>query len=293
MEMSRSDHLLLSVWRKKKILNEKQKKHVMNEKHIMEESDCTFIVKLFKTFQDGHHLYMLTESFLGGELWTVLRNRRGFTEKTTRFYLACVTEALEYLHNRGIVYRDLKAENLLLNKAGYVKLVDLGFAKKLNVGEKTWTFCGTPEYVAPEIIMSKGHDEGADYWALGILMFEFLKGRPPFTSTNDQMSTYKKILNGMGGIKFPPISNDGEDLIKRLCRREPLDRIGYHQGGMEKIRQHKWFGSFDWEGLRLGSLIAPIKPNVKSCTDASNFDKFPKEKETVLTDEFIYFDESF
>merc|ERR1719430_2186817 len=111
---------------KKKIMDSRQQAHVMSEKEIMGESDSPFIVKLFKTFKDEKYLYMLTECFLGGELWTVLRNQKGFSERTARFYAACTSEALQYLHTQGIVYRDLKPENLLLDNNGYVKLVDLG-----------------------------------------------------------------------------------------------------------------------------------------------------------------------
>ena len=121
----------------------------------MEESDCHFIVKLFKTFKDRKYLYMLMESCLGGELWTILRDRGNFDDSTTRFYTSCVVEAFDYLHSRGIIYRDLKPENLLLDSSGYVKLTDFGFSRKLNGGEAAWTFCGTPEYVAPEIITNK------------------------------------------------------------------------------------------------------------------------------------------
>lgn len=140
------------------------------------------------------------ESCLGGELWTILRDRGHFDDPTTRFYTACVVEAFDYLHSRNIIYRDLKPENLLLDVAGYVKLVDFGFAKKLQsgstqsvyrylisywlgcfysclIGRKTWTFCGTPEYVAPEVILNRGHDISADYWSLGVLMFELLTGK--------------------------------------------------------------------------------------------------------------------
>lgn len=120
---------------------------------------------------------MLLEACLGGEVWTILRDRGCFDEHTTRFITACVIEAFEYLHGRGIIYRDLKPENLLLDSKGYIKLVDFGFSKRLGYSNKTWTFCGTPEYVAPETILNKGHDRAVDYWALGILMHELLTGK--------------------------------------------------------------------------------------------------------------------
>lgn len=132
---------------------------------------------MYKTFKDAKYVYMLLEACLGGEVWTILRDRSCFDEYTTRFITACVVEAFDYLHARGIIYRDLKPENLLLDGKGYVKLVDFGFSKRLGYSSKTWTFCGTPEYVSPETILNKGHDRAVDYWALGILMHELLTGK--------------------------------------------------------------------------------------------------------------------
>lgn len=146
----------LKQMKKAQIVETRQQQHIMSEKEIMAEANCQFIVKLFKTFKDKKYLYMLMESCLGGELWTVLRDKGHFDDATTRFYTACVVEAFDYLHSRNIIYRDLKPENLLLDNQGYIKLVDFGFAKRLQTGRKTWTFCGTPEYVAPEVILNKG-----------------------------------------------------------------------------------------------------------------------------------------
>lgn len=222
---------------------------------------------------------MLLEACLGGELWTILRDKGSFDDATTRFYVGCVIEAFTYLHERGIVYRDLKPENLLLDEKGYCKLVDFGFAKRIGYGRKTWTFCGTPEYVAPEIILNKGHDLSADYWSLGILMYELLTGSPPFTGS-DPMKTYNIILKGIDMIEFPrKITRNAHGLIKKLCRDNPIERLGYQKGGLKDIKKNKWFDGFNWDGLKQRILKAPIVPKIKSPTDASNFDDYPPDDE--------------
>lgn len=166
----------LKCLKKQHILDTKQEEHVFNERSIMMSCDSKFICRLYRTYRDTKYVYMLLEACLGGEIWTILRNRGNFDEYSGKFIIGCVLEAFQYLHSRGIVYRDLKPENLLLNSNGYVKLVDFGFAKYIGFSSKTWTFCGTPEYVSPEIILNKGHDRAVDYWALGILVFELLTG---------------------------------------------------------------------------------------------------------------------
>lgn len=283
----------LKQMKKSQIVETRQQQHIMSEKEIMEESDCQFIVKLFKTFKDRKYLYMLMESCLGGELWTILRDRGNFDDSTTRFYTACVIEAFDYLHSRGIIYRDLKPENLLLDATGYVKLVDFGFAKKLQAGRKTWTFCGTPEYVAPEVILNKGHDISADYWSLGVLMFELLTGTPPFTGT-DPMKTYNIILKGIDAIDFPRnITGRARELIKKLCRDNSTERLGYQKGGIRDIQKHKWFDGFNWEGLRARSLTTPILPKIQNHLDTSNFDEYPVDADGPPPDDVSGWDELF
>ncbi|KAK2589063.1 hypothetical protein KPH14_001898 [Odynerus spinipes] len=283
----------LKQMKKAQIVETRQQQHIMSEKRIMSETDCNFIVKLYKTFKDDKYLYMLMEVCLGGELWTVLRDKGHFDDPTTRFYTACVVEAFDYLHSRNIIYRDLKPENLLLDNYGYVKVVDFGFAKRLEQGKKTWTFCGTPEYVAPEVILNKGHDISADYWSLGVLMFELLTGAPPFTGA-DPMKTYNIILKGIDTIDFPKsIARNAAVLIKKLCRDNPAERLGYQKGGISEIQKHKWFDGFNWEGLRLRTLDPPIKPRVRSPNDTSNFDEYPPDSDPAPPDDVSGWDSDF
>ncbi|XP_022916906.2 cGMP-dependent protein kinase, isozyme 2 forms cD4/T1/T3A/T3B isoform X3 [Onthophagus taurus] len=283
----------LKQMKKAQIVETRQQQHIMSEKEIMGDANCDFIVKLYKTFKDRKYLYMLMESCLGGELWTVLRDRGHFDDSTTRFYTACVVEAFDYLHSRNIIYRDLKPENLLLDNDGYVKLVDFGFAKKLQTGKKTWTFCGTPEYVAPEVILNKGHDISADYWSLGVLMFELLTGTPPFTGA-DPMKTYNIILRGIDTIDFPRmITRNAMALIKKLCRDNPAERLGYQKGGISDIQKHKWFDGFNWEGLMNRTLMPPIMPVVNHVTDTSNFDNYPPDTDRPPLDDVTGWDADF
>uniref|UniRef100_A0AAX7VAY3 cGMP-dependent protein kinase n=1 Tax=Astatotilapia calliptera TaxID=8154 RepID=A0AAX7VAY3_ASTCA len=275
----------MKILKKRHIVDTRQQEHIRSEKLIMQEAHSDFIVRLYRTFKDSKYLYMLMEACLGGELWTILRDRGSFEDSTTRFYTACVVEAFAYLHSKGIIYRDLKPENLILDHRGYAKLVDFGFAKKIGFGKKTWTFCGTPEYVAPEIILNKGHDISADYWSLGILMFELLTGSPPFSGP-DPMKTYNIILRGIDMIEFPKkITKNAANLIKKLCRDNPSERLGNLKNGVKDIQKHKWFEGFNWEGLKKGTLTPPIIPNVTSAVDTSNFDSFPEDNEDPPPDD--------
>ncbi|XP_074648195.1 cGMP-dependent protein kinase 1-like isoform X2 [Tubulanus polymorphus] len=290
--MDKTRTFALKCLKKKHIVDTRQQEHIYSEKKIMMDARCNFICRLYKTLKDSKYVYMLMEVCLGGELWTILRDRGSFDDITARFCVACVIEAFQYLHSRGIIYRDLKPENLMLNNEGYVKLVDFGFAKRIGSGHKTWTFCGTPEYVAPEIILNKGHDHAADYWSLGILMFELLTGSPPFSGT-DPMKTYNIILKGIDVIEFPKrISRNAHQLIKKLCRDNPSERLGYQKNGIADIKKHKWFQGFDWDGLQKLRMIPPFVPKVRGPTDVSNFDNYPKDSD-IPVDETSGWDENF
>ncbi|XP_067114055.1 cGMP-dependent protein kinase 1-like isoform X4 [Osmerus mordax] len=283
----------MKVLKKRHILDTSQQGHILSERRIMMEAHSPFTVRLYRTFRDAKYLYMLLEACMGGELWTLLRDRGSFDDGMTRFYTGCIVEALGFLHCRGIIYRDLKPENIILDRSGYAKLVDFGFAKKVGLGKKTWTFCGTPEYVAPEIILNKGHDTSADCWSLGILVYELLSGSPPF-SGSDPMKTYNIILRGIDMVEFPKkIIKSAANLIKRLCRDNPSERLGNQKNGVKDIQKHKWFEGFNWEGLRQETLAPPFIPTVEGPLDTSNFDVFPDDSDDPPPDEESGWDEEF
>ena len=269
----------LKVLQKAQVVAYRQQTNVLNEKDIMAESDHPFILRLFKTFKDNNCLYMLLELVLGGELFSLLHIRGGkLADKDSRFYAACVLDALEYLHDRTIVYRDLKPENLLIDDVGYIKVVDFGFAKK--VLDKTFTLCGTPEYLSPELVLGKGHNKGVDIWALGILIFEMITGASPFADSinTDHMVICKKIVRG--ALEFPSARKYPEkakDLTQKLLVRESHLRIGCLAGGSQDIKDHAWFRGLDWRELYRKRIKAPWIPDIKSHLDTSNFEPYDED----------------
>ncbi|NXE40791.1 KGP1 kinase, partial [Ptilorrhoa leucosticta] len=231
--------------------------------------------RLYRTFKDSKYLYMLMEACLGGELWTILRDRGSFEDSTTRFYTACVVEAFAYLHSKGIIYRDLKPENLILDHRGYAKLVS---AKNIPPN---------PMWVGPERVRSKVPRQGPAgdaerRWEPGVVI---TTGIPPFSGP-DPMKTYNIILRGIDMIEFPKkIAKNAANLIKKLCRDNPSERLGNLKNGVKDIQKHKWFEGFNWEGLRKGTLTPPIIPSVASPTDTSNFDSFPEDSDEPPPDD--------
>lgn len=268
----------MKVLKKVDVVRLKQVEHINSEREILSQVNHPFIVNLFCTFQNEINLYMLMEYVIGGELFSHLRRAGRFSNDVTRFYAAEIVLAIEYLHGIDIIYRDLKPENLLLDSRGHIKIADFGFAKR--VEDRTWTLCGTPEYLAPEIIQSKGHGKPVDWWALGILVFEMLAGYPPFFDDNP-FGIYEKILRGR--VHFPshfdPIA---KDLIKRFLTADRSKRLGNLRGGSDDIKRHKWFRGVDWNALLARHVQAPILPPSQHPGDTSNFEKYPEPKSEDL-----------
>lgn len=190
----------IKVLRKQHLVRMKQVEHVNNEREVLSLVRHPFLVNLWGTFQDPTFLYLVMDFVPGGELFTLLRSSRRFPQPVAKFYIAEVALAIDFLHSNDIIYRDLKPENILLGADGHLKLIDFGFAK--HTKERCWTLCGTPDYLAPEVISSKGYNKSVDWWALGVLLFEMLAGYPPFyTEENNPIKLYEKIL--AGHIDYP------------------------------------------------------------------------------------------
>uniref|UniRef100_A0A673M3R3 cGMP-dependent protein kinase n=1 Tax=Sinocyclocheilus rhinocerous TaxID=307959 RepID=A0A673M3R3_9TELE len=260
----KNDHsrsFAMKVLKKRHILDTSQQGHILSERCIMMEAHSPFTVRLYQTFRDSKYLYMLLEACLGGELWTLLRDRGSFDDSTTRFYAGCVVEALAFLHCRGIIYRDLKPENIILDHRGYAKLVSKAVSFYYYL--YTSSFSNSPRVKSS------------------------VPPSPPF-SGSDPMKTYNIILRGIDMVEFPKkITKSAANLIKRLCRDNPSERLGNQKNGVKDIQKHKWFEGFNWDGVREGTLTSPFIPTVSFSRplDTSHFDCFPEDTDEPPPDE--------
>jgi len=264
---------VMKILKKMEIIKQKQVDHVYSEFNILSVLNHPFIVQLVGlNFDDPKYLYFIIEYVQGGELFTLLRSRGSFPLEQAKFYTAHIITIFEYLHGKNIIYRDLKPENILINKNGYLKLTDFGFAKYLN-NEKTYTLCGTPEYLAPEIILNKGHGKPVDWWTMGILLYEMLVGIDPF-SDDDPMQIYQKIIKGK--INFPKdFDKNAKSLIKHLLTADTTKRYGCLKNGVKDILNHRLFIGYDWKNFVFLKMQPPYIPPIKSATDSSNFESYP------------------
>ena len=293
----------LKCIKKEKVIASKLTEHVVREKQVMEHLQSPFLVSLAASFQDRRHLYMLMRLAEGGELFDYLSTRvNPLSENEAKFYAGCVVMGLEYLHERGVSWRyvsdtcdrarwilamhhillcrDLKPENILLDISGYAVLTDFGFAKMIPKGSKSFTMCGTPEYLAPEMILQTGHNHAVDWWSLGILIFEMVAGKPPFCD-EDRVTMFKSITNISYRMpshfswvrctsqpqksSYPLVTKSNiyvlqelQSLISSLLVKTPSKRLGYF--GASGIKTHPWFNGFDWEALSNRDLTPPYIP---------------------------------
>ncbi|THH26720.1 hypothetical protein EUX98_g7469 [Antrodiella citrinella] len=266
----------IKVLSKEKIVRTKQVSHTRNEQAMLQSVQHPFIINLWGTFQDASNLYMVMDFVPGGELFTLLRRSNRFPDPVAKFYAAEVALALNYLHNADVIYRDLKPENILLNFDGHIKIADFGFAKQCNT--TVWTLCGTPDYLAPEIIGNARYNKSVDWYALGVLIFEMLSGLPPFHEPDiSPVVLYEKIAQGPTCIKWPAFHANATDLILKFMERDPSRRYGNLHNGAGDVFAHPWFREVDWEKLKNREITAPYLPKISGDGDASAFERYPED----------------
>jgi len=259
----------MKVLRKEAIVARKQVAHTMAERNILKKIHHPFIVSLHYAFQTDEKLYMILDYVNGGELFFHLKKEGKFSEPRVRFYVAEISAALQHLHSLDIVYRDLKPENILLDADGHIRITDFGLSKEINPDEGTVTFCGTPEYLAPEVLKGQPHGTAVDWWSLGTLMYEMLTGLPPYYSQNVNIM-YQKILTA--DLRFPNfMSPESQDILEGFLRRDPEKRLG-NSSDPSILRNHPFFKGLDWEKLLKREVVPPFKPKVKSDNDITQID---------------------
>jgi len=281
-DSSQRQAFALKTMNKQDLANRKQVLHVNTERSILEQSSHAFILSLIRTFQTPHHIYMLFELVQGGELFTrVINSNGGLPVNQVQFNMACITEGLSYLHRKHIAYRDLKLENLVISADGYIKIIDFGFAKRLEgEGETTKTLCGTPDYLAPEAVTRVGHSWPVDCWSLGVLCFEMLTQFSPFADTsgnNNHMVVFKRILQGPSGVDWQqlkrvlPTDEDFllvKDMLCALWESDPRKRMSCAQ----LKEPHPYFADIPFQSLREKLIPAPWTPTISNYMDTSHFD---------------------
>uniref|UniRef100_A0A8B9GJ73 Ribosomal protein S6 kinase n=1 Tax=Amazona collaria TaxID=241587 RepID=A0A8B9GJ73_9PSIT len=241
------------------------------ERDILAEVNHPFIVKLHYAFQTEGKLYLILDFLRGGDLFTRLSKEVMFTEEDVKFYLAELALALDHLHGLGIIYRDLKPENILLDEEGHIKITDFGLSKEaIDHDKRAYSFCGTIEYMAPEVVNRRGHTQSADWWSFGVLMFEMLTGSLPFQG-KDRKETMALILKAKLGMpQF--LSTEAQSLLRALFKRNPSNRLGAGFDGVEEIKRHPFFVTIDWNKLYRKEIKPPFKPAVGRPEDTFHFD---------------------
>lgn len=256
---------------KKATLKVRDRVRTKMERDILADVNHPFVVKLHYAFQTEGKLYLILDFLRGGDLFTRLSKEIMFTEEDVKFYLAELALALDHLHTLGIIYRDLKPENILLDADGNISLTDFGLCKEALDDQKAYSFCGTVEYMAPEVVNRRGHTTAADWWSFGVLLFEMLTGALPFQGTN-RKETMTLILKAKLGMP-PYLSPEAQSLLRALFKRNPANRLGAGPEGVEELKRHPFFASIDWNKLYSKEIEPPFKPAVSKADDTFYFDQ--------------------
>uniref|UniRef100_A0A8C6P9N6 non-specific serine/threonine protein kinase n=1 Tax=Nothobranchius furzeri TaxID=105023 RepID=A0A8C6P9N6_NOTFU len=273
-EKASGTYYAMKILKKEVIIAKDEVAHTLTESRVLKNTRHPFLTSLKYSFQTKDRLCFVMEYVNGGELFFHLSRERVFSEDRTRFYGAEIVSALDYLHSAKIVYRDLKLENLMLDKDGHIKITDFGLCKEGITDTATMkTFCGTPEYLAPEVLEDNDYGRAVDWWGLGVVTYEMMCGRLPFYN-QDHEKLFELIL--MEEIKFPrTLSADAKSLLSGLLIKDPNKRLGGGPDDAKEIMRHSFFGSVDWQDVYDKKLVPPFQPQVSSETDTRYFDEEP------------------
>lgn len=270
----------LKSMKKVDIVENERLEHTKVEKMILKHLSHPFLVNLEFCFQTQEKIFFGMAFLRGGEIFQHLKNEKRFSESKAKFYAAQIALAIGHLHSYSIIYRDMKPENILMGDDGYISLADFGMAKIVNPNTPATSFCGTPEYIAPEIILGDGHGKEVDWWGLGILIYEMMYGIPPFYSTNHNLM-YESIQKN--DVHFPEqvsTSKEAKDFIRKCLLKDPKQRLG-SVGDIEEIQAHPWFDDFDWGALLRKELPVPFRPSFQSAVSTEYFDEQFTQQEPV------------
>ena len=264
----------MKIMNKAKIVKSKQLPHVLNEVTILSRLRNRFSIEMKSLFQDENSVYMVLEYIPGGELFSHLRRNKVFEVVAYQFYTIEIACALYHLHQLQITYRDLKPETVLLTNEGHIRLSEFGLAKQLDSAHpQTFTLCGTPEYVAPEVISNQGYGTTVDWWALGILLYEMIMGFPPFFGKNPFL-VYQRILEGHVRMD-PSIPSATAGAVRGFLQVNRLNRLGCNS--FDSVVRHSFFRGTDWDSAMQQLMVPPFVPSVTSLADTSNYDFYPEE----------------
>ena len=271
----------MKVLSKSLLRSQNQENNTKSERNLMVQINCPFIVNIKFAFQNDSKLFLVQEFLQGGDLFFHIHSNPKFSNEKAKFYVIELVLAIEFLHKNNMLYRDLKPENILIGIDGHIKLTDFGLSKILSNVDKTYTICGTVQYLAPEILGGEGYNGAVDWWSLGCIMYEMLVGRFPFRFQKDgkiNIDVYKKP------IRYPSYMDDkAKDLISKLLEMDPTKRLGNAENGWEDVKNHPYFEDVDWDKAKEKKLTPPLFPKIENEEDIKYFEK-------TFTDEPIYND---
>eukprot|EP01017_Pseudomicrothorax_dubius_P028935 TRINITY_DN3482_c0_g1_i1.p1 TRINITY_DN3482_c0_g1~~TRINITY_DN3482_c0_g1_i1.p1 ORF type:complete len:363 (+),score=90.27 TRINITY_DN3482_c0_g1_i1:133-1221(+) len=269
----------MKILKKDHIEKKRQVDHIQTERNVLVGVNHPFIIKLSYAFQNDRKLFFVLEYCPGGEMFYLLQKRKVFNEEQAKFYVAQIVLAIEHLHSNNIIYRDLKPENVLIDGQGYIRVTDFGLSKQgIEGAQGARSVCGTPEYLAPEVLAKTGHGKPVDWWTLGAIVYEMVTGLPPFYTSNRE-ELFRRIRNDP--LPIPKYFSEAlKSLLDGLFQKDPEKRLGSGRDGANNIRKHPWFSTIDWDALYRKEIKPPFIPKLKNEMDLSNFD--PEFTETPL-----------